>query len=118
MARRAHITGDVAINVTFSRMGTVQDAAALDGSTLLRADATDFVAHWQINPADEPRQCRVVVAYVLDTSNSCDSPVTVTGSREGELRYTVHLTGPATCVTTYDPVHRRNWFERMFRRRW
>ncbi len=68
LARRAHATGTVTIDVAVDAKGAVTDARAISGPPLLHQDAVKAVLQWKFRPAtldgsNVPSTSRVIVVF-------------------------------------------------------
>jgi hypothetical protein len=66
IARAAHMTGDVILDVRFRIDGTVDQAVVLSGPPLLRDGAVSYLKTWRVNEAAGSRECPIVISYRID----------------------------------------------------
>jgi TonB family protein len=80
IAKTAHVSGDVKVDVTISEDGTVKDATAVDGPPLLRRACQDAVRQWKF--ATPPSASMVDSAYCVfklnDTAKNVAALTSVT----------------------------------------
>ena len=94
MARAAHVTGDVTVQVTFNPDGVVAQNQIISGPEMLKLGTRDFVSGWHANSSEGSRSCLLTVTYVLN-DEVCNGPAVakvVTGPTDLQ-HYTIAAAG-------------------------
>ena len=74
IAKAAHVHGHVVLMASFGQDGTISSVRAISGPPMLYLAAVDFVKSWRANRYTGPRECPVVVHFLLGAES--DHPKT------------------------------------------
>jgi hypothetical protein len=105
LARAAHVQGVVILMAEIGTDGTIINRRVLSGPAMLQSGAVDFVKGWRANPYSGPRNCALVVSYVLGDGS------TTKGNRSDPQHYLI--TGadpPCLCDPPAELGHKRKHF--------
>jgi hypothetical protein len=102
LARAAHVEGMVILMAEIGIDGSMNALRVLHGPVMLRDGAVDFVKGWKANPYGGPRNCALVVSYVLG-----DGSMT-TGKRSDPQHYLITgASPPCLCDPPVELGHKR-----------
>jgi hypothetical protein len=102
LARAAHVQGMVILMAEIGTDGTIINLHAFSGPAMLQSGAVEFMKGWRANPYSGPRNCALVVSYVLGDGS------TTTGKRSDPQHYLI--TGadpPCLCDPPAEFGHKR-----------
>jgi TonB family protein len=105
LARAARVQGMVILMTEIETDGSIVGIRVLSGPAMLQSEAVDFVKSWRANPYSGPRNCALVVTYVLS-----DGSIT-TGKRTDPQHYLITgATPPCLCDPPAELGHKRKRF--------
>jgi TonB family protein len=105
LARAARVQGVVILMADFGTDGTITNLRVISGPPMLQSGAVDFVKGWKANPYTGPRNCALVVSYVLGDG------ATTTGKWNDAQHYLVTgASPPCLCDPAAELGHKRKRF--------
>lgn len=102
IAKAAHVSGTMIFLVSFKQSGEVENVEVLSGPKLLTIPATTYVEGLRANEYGGPRNCPIVINYLLEPTGIAPRPI-----EKSDLQHVTIYGGQAVLYGSNDPAGKR-----------